>query len=521
MRWRRTLISALSFSLLAPAFTPACGASDGPPPAIAPASTADAGSRSNGSAAPAPAAAESPPRPRCPPVSPPSGPATLASINHFVVIYMENHSFDNLYGEFPGVDGLDAGAAPPPQIAGDGGPYATLPIPPMGLDGKGGQMDANLPNRPFAIEEFIEESAPTRDLHHLFFTEQRQINGGKMNGFVYWSDAKALTMGHYHTMNLPAAREAQNWTLCDHFFHAAFGGSFLNHQFLIAAAPPVWDPAAKPIPASLLDDPAKLTPGAGEGSVWHDKVTNKYYVVNTAFSVNPPWQAHVPVESLIPVQRHKTIGDRLDEAKPHALDWAWYSGGWDDAMAYAEGRPVPDGGLAPATEEFQYHHQPFVYFAEFADRTEARKAHLKDEKEFFVAAASGTLPAVSFVKPVGIDNEHPGYADVLDGDKHLLSLIEAVKCSPNWKDTAIIVTYDEHGGFWDHVPPRVIDAFGPGLRVPTLVISPFAKKGGYVDHTMYDTTSILATIEKRWNLAPLTARDRTATPMDAAFDFAH
>jgi phospholipase C len=119
---------------------------------------------------------------------------------------------------------------------------------------------------------------------------------------------------------------------------------------------------------------------------------------------------------------------------------------------------------------------------------------------------------------VGIDNEHPGYTDVLDGDNHLLSLIKAIENGPNFKDTAIIVTYDEHGGFWDHVAPPNGDTWGPGSRVPAIVISPFAKKGN-VDHTVYDTTSILATIEKRFGLQSLATKDKNAPVMLAPFGF--
>ncbi len=97
-----------------------------------------------------------------------------------------------------------------------------------------------------------------------------------------------------------------------------------------------------------------------------------------------------------------------------------------------------------------------------------------------------------------------------------MELIDAVRNGPDWNDTAIILTYDENGGFWDHVPPPVVDRWGPGSRVPALVISPWAKKH-YVDGTQYDTTSILATIEHRWNLAPLTSRDAHAKDMSNSF----
>ncbi len=125
---------------------------------------------------------------------------------------------------------------------------------------------------------------------------------------------------------------------------------------------------------------------------------------------------------------------------------------------------------------------------------------------------------MAFVKPLGEVNEHPGYANVLSGERHTEELINAVRNGPDWKNTAIIITYDEHGGFWDHVPPPVVDRWGPGARVPTLIISPFARRG-FVDHNRYDTTSILALIEHRWGLEPLSSRDATVNDLTAAFDF--
>src|SRR5262249_47944457 len=121
--------------------------------------------------------------------------------------------------------------------------------------------------------------------------------------------------------------------------------------------------------------------------------------------------------------------------------------------------------------------------------------------------------------PDGVDNEHPNYTDVLTGELHVMDLINAVRNGPNWPDTAIIVTYDENGGFWDHVPPPSVDRWGPGTRIPTIVISPFARRG-YVDKTTYDTASITALIEHRWGLAALGARDAAAQDLSNAFDLA-
>jgi phospholipase C len=322
-----------------------------------------------------------------------------------------------------------------------------------------------------------------------------QIDSGRMDKFALYNSSKGLTMGHYKTAMLPLYPFAKKYTLCDHFFHSGFGCSFFNHIWLIAAAPPRF-PNAPSFMVSRIDSATgrMISDGA---------VTPDGYVVNTTFSVNMPHPKNYDPKQLLPNQTMPTIGDRLSGK---GISWAWYAGGWDSAMA---GHPDPT---------FCYHHQPFVYFASFADGTEAKKKHLRDETEFFAAAESGTLPAVSFVKPLGIDDEHPGYSDVYHGESHAVKLINAVLNGPDGKDALIILTYDENGGFWDHVAPPSIDRWGPGCRIPAIIISPFARKH-YVDHTQYETVSILAFIEKRWDLKPLTDRDKHANPLTGVFDF--
>jgi acid phosphatase len=126
---------------------------------------------------------------------------------------------------------------------------------------------------------------------------------------------------------------------------------------------------------------------------------------------------------------------------------------------------------------------------------------------------------VSWVKPYGAVNEHAGYADVASGDAWLGGLLAEIEASPYWARTAVIVTYDDYGGAYDHVAPPIVDRWGPGPRVPALVVSPWARRG-FVDHTEYNTTSVLKFIEWRWSLPPLTARDAAANNLLAAFDFA-
>jgi phospholipase C len=421
-----------------------------------------------------------------------------AHIDHIVVIYQENWSFDGLYGHFPGADGLaKASAASLNQKAKDGTPLTQAPMPVIGGKPDPAFASADLAAllKPYDVEPFAAAESLTGDLIHRFYTNQLQIDGGKNDKFVAWSDNGGLVMSYYDATKLPEGELAKKYTLFDHFFMGAFGGSFLNHQFLIAARPPVFPNA----PATMVGTP----PDAKGMTVADKNVTPDGYVVNTSFTVNAPHPASADPTTLVPNQTYATIGDRLSDK---GLAWAWYSGGWDDALA---GHP---------SANFQFHHQAFAYFAKYADGTRAKREHLRDENDFLQAAKEGDLPAVAFVKPLGDDNEHPGYATLARGQQHVADLIAALQASPQWKSTLVIVTYDENGGRWDHVAPPVVDRWGPGSRVPTLLISDWAKKG-YVDHTTLDTTAILKLIETRWGLDPLTDRDAKAGNMLSAFQF--
>lgn len=415
-------------------------------------------------------------------------------IQHIIVIYLENHSFDNLYAQFPGANGLAQARLAAPQTNFEGKPFATLP-PVMDTARKQPDMrfPRDLPNQPFAINQYVPADQKTGDLVHRFYQHQAQINGGLNDRFAAVSDAGGLVMGYYEGHNLPLWKYAQKYTLADNFFQAAFGGSFLNHFWLICACTPRYENAPDKVTIKLNAD----------GKLQKDAQVIDGYAVNTLQPSTPPFKTGTSPRNQLPLQPMPTIGDRLAEK---SISWAWYAGGWKDALA---GKPA---------RNFQYHHQPFAYFSRYAAGTAARTKHLKDEADFIQDIDNGTLPAVAFYKPIGDLNEHPGYADLLSGEQHIADLLARIEASPQWKNIAVIVTYDENGGFWDHVAPPVKDRWGPGSRVPALVISPFAKRG-FVDHTEYDTTSILKFIEKRFKLKPLAERDANANDLSNAFDF--
>ncbi len=463
-----------------------------------------------------------------------------AHVKNVVVIYLENRSFNNLFANFPGtqypLSAVPASASA--QKDRNGSVLPTLPkiwggMVPTSQDIAGKkylvseEQIKDLPNAPFKLMDAegnpLPEAVITRDLWHLFYQNQMQINGGKNDGFVAWANSGGMVMGRYGetSKNLGLWKIAEQFTLCDNFFMAAFGGSYLNHQFLISGRTPEYFNAASSAAKtkiSVLEDGStgyRLKPAAdcpasaldGKPTFVNDgAITPDGYAVNT---MAPPYQpsyirpaaggdkqlADPNDASTLPPQTYDTIGDLLS-AK--SVSWAWYGGAWQAAL------DAKGGGEKP---NFQFHHQPFNYFKQFAPGTAARAEHLRDgglgdspiSNKFLADVVAGQLPAVSFYKPQGNLNLHAGYSDVESGDQHVANVIEHLKKSPQWKDMVVVVTFDENGGWWDHVAPPKGDRWGPGSRIPAIVISPYAKKG-QVDHSFYDTTSILRFITRLHDL---------------------
>lgn len=564
--------------------------------------------------------------------------AAANTIDHIIVVYQENWTFDGLYGSFPGANGV-ANASPASlnqidRLSGNllssqlNSPYnnvafvsSTLnPPPPLTADNASGVPDTRVPAGtntllPYLLTPYINPTALTGDIYHRYWQEQFQIYGtiisptsgaseaGNNSGFITWGDNPGLVMSRYDATNLPEGILAQQYTISDNFFHSAFGGSFLNHQFLVSTQAPVYDnmPTSNNGNIAYLDAngifvmntsgtaagkfvrDGSITPVAGDqitvtingssqtitlssanteayvGSA--GTVFDKHYLVNTTRSKNLAGNGENPASASVmpslndsnPADSTRTyianIGDVLSVAN---VSWKWYSGGWNSIVAYSGSNPSPTTSpsyaSANASLQLQYHHQPLAYFDNYAPfdttnlvpaslvggfagmgtggltagqanvtRAANSAAHIQDEANFFADVANNTLPSVVFIKPVGVNNEHPGYAALQTGQAHVASIVQAVQANPTlWAHTAIIITYDEHGGRWDHVTPPTRDIWGPGERVPLIVISPLAKKG-YVDHVSRDTSAILTTIEQRFNVPALTQRDLNATSFFGVF----
>ncbi len=467
-------------------------------------------------------------------------PGGLHKVEHIVVIYAENHSFDNLYGLFPGANGV-ANATPTQttQVDHDGKPLPHLPpvYTPQGKPDP--KYPQGLPNGPFRIDAppigaKFDEIVPSPI--HNYYQNIEQINDGNNNRFVAMTTVGAWAMGYYDASPLKMWQWAREYTLADNFFMGAFGGSFLNHQWLVCACTPVHADAPAAIRAQLdADGRLKRRPGSpqsvmqGPVQVFDGRVTPDGYAVNTS---QPPYQPSGvapaaggnpdladPSHHPSPPQSAKTIGDTLS-AK--SVSWAWYAGGWDQALADGRRDPKEKRAIiyvrADGSPNFQPHHQPFNYFERFAPGSPDRAQHLKDGEDFLQAIDKGALPRVAFYKPAGRLTQHPSYTDIRSGDEHIAAVLERLRNSPQWKSMAVIVTYDENGGYWDHVAPPRADRWGPGTRIPTLIVSPYARRG-YVDHTQYDTTSILKFIQRRFGLEPLPGVRAAMGDLTNAFDF--
>ena len=543
----------------------------------------------------------------------------FGGFKHLVVIYEENHSFDNLYGQWGKVgsrkvNGLaKATPAHTTQVAQNGQPYKCLLQNDVNLttgplsgscgtdsvpqaDGTTVTYTSHFTNKAFSIDKYIKatdttcppidnlfgfpngvlkgQGTPggcTRDLVHKFYQEQYQINGGHQNRYVTGSDAVGLTMGHYKTADLPIYRylhgkKAPHYVIADHFFQAAFGGSYLNHQFLVAAQPPLLSPTST-IPHSVLDGagmvknnyplyrstfPAQdntVTQACGLPTTVAGFACGDWSV-NTSLPATQPTAAYGPKIPLIDDTTHDlTIGDRLSDA---GVSWAWYAGGWDNAAGNVGGRgytngPGPtcaDPTSAPAgpdasgrtrgypycpNKSFQQHHQPLAYFARYAPGTPGRARTSRTSRTSSTRLAPAPCRRSASSSRSASRTSTPATRASRTAATTWSTCSRRSSTGPEGKNTLIVVTYDEFGGQWDHVSPPgkgrsgPHDQFGPGTRIPALIVSS-GLTASSVDHDVYDTTSIMATIEARYGLEPvdhpagIVPRDGRVAPLTHAIN---
>jgi len=522
---------------------------------------------------------------------PPEVRARLKEIEYFIIIYQENRSFDFMFGDFPGANGIPDQVPPQLQFSNnptdpysDGLPYETLPQPKtqelflFGDNILDPRFPDDLPNEPFLMDPFVDSFSPniflssTGDPVHRFYQCIGQINEGEMDKFVAWASTDwpgepavdALIMGYTDQQNSPLLGLAKEYVLNDNFFQSMYGGSAPNHWVLISGQPLRWveglnDPRMQ-VTGGVIKLNAQNLPADKDDDGW---LTPNGWVVNNPQDSGPEWdyKDFLPPPDL---QTNPTIGDRLLDA---GVSWKWYAqyldaipgiNGSDDIneelkdISAMEVELFRDGAaqvgddkavaaynfvldtpgafdlVIGATINGWYTVNPFTYFKNFKVGSQNAKNHLTDITNFKKDLENGTLPQVSFIKHLFPDDEHPADSDLLQGQMAVADIVEQVKNSDIWDKSAIIITYDENGGFWDHVAPpngkgfdNTVEGFkfGPGPRVPCVVVSPFGKKG-YVDSNPYQTTSITRMLEIRYGLEPVNKVTRDSPPLVGWLDVA-
>lgn len=350
-------------------------------------------------------------------VEPQTNDATLpearSPVKRVVVIVMQNRSFDNLFGVFPGANGITP----------DGAGYT--------------QFDAS----GNVVTPHLLTSTDIGDLEHDRQDYLQMWNQGAMDQYAQVNGATAL--GHYNGSTPGVDRLwswAQQYALADNYFASVMSNAPANPLYLVAAA--------------NNDQPSSVQPAFGPCNKSQGQVEPYTF---------------------------RNVGDQLTDRN---IDWGWFHEQLGNCGNY-----VPQ-------------QNPFQYFT-----TTQNSSHIRDLDIFLQRAELGTLPAVSFVQPAPGHTGHPGSGDMAPAFVWLDELLERLRNSPNWESLAVIVVWDESGGWWDHVPPPQVDAQGFGPRVPMMVISPFAKPG-YISSVEMDHVSILRFIQWNWGMGALNNRNR-------------
>ena len=430
---------------------------------------AEGGPQRSPSAAPTPTERRSPSAtPSGDPVLPPQPASTDAAtirlarrkIRHVVFIVKENRTFDTLFGRFPGADGATAG---------------------MTCDGERVPLRRPADDAPGAA--------------HSFVAGITAIDGGRMNCFDEL-DGGAGLQGYvqYHPDQIPNYwAYARHFVLADRFFSSSYGPTAVEHYWLVASQSD-----------RFVDNERPDQGQGGEGAIggYCDDPLERAWSFRHLSSGEVQRVLHLEDASLVrdlqrrfwlerwPCHDIRTLPDLLQR---NGVSWRYY--------------------LAPAPYYDVLRAIPHIRFGPMWN-------DVVDESTFVPDVQGGRLPAVSWVMPPVAVSDHPGYGGLCDGENWTVETIDAIMRSPAWRHTAIVLTWDDFGGFYDHVPPPHVDVYGLGPRVPALIISPWAR-AGTIFHATADFTSVLRMIETIFDLPSLTERDRQADDLLGAFDFRH
>jgi phospholipase C len=415
-------------------------------------------------------------------LSPPESTSGSGYLKHVVLVIQENRTFDNLFATFPGADGTTHGCMKPVSaaiIVGHVRPVSHAVCP---------RGDLNVALKEVDLPEKC-------DFGHSYFNVAIDYDGSLMDGFGFEGGSKAcpgkVGKAVYQYVDprqiAPYWDLAKRWVLADQMFQTQGSGSFTAHQDLIAGSTLINRPQDT---KSLVDYPSRMPWGCDAPS--GTKTTLLVYTVSKL--------KHEYHKGPFPCMTYETLRDLLD-AK--SVSWKYYT------------PPEPDGtgALWNAFDAIEAVREGPQW-----------NTNIAPTNAFFTDVSSGTLPAVSWIVPDDVNSDHPG-PEHDDGPSWVASIVNAIGVSSYWRTTAIVVVWDDWGGFYDHVPPPFFDRWGGlGFRVPMLVVSPYARethpgRPGYISHTQYEFGSILKFIEHIWRVGSLGTTDKRATSIVDCFDF--
>ncbi len=406
-------------------------------------------------------------------------------VKNVIFFVKENRTFDNYFGKFPGANGATSG-----RLC-DGG---TVPLAPL-----------------------LDRISP--DISHAWEAALTAYNDGGMNCFDRITPAKhpdgtPLSYQVADPADIPNYYQlAKTFVLADNFFSSLHGPSFPNHLYTIAAQsggvednPAGAKADAAPTPKVAACNSVTSCPDPGEAGLEPEDVPSLPQKKGVwGCDADPKERVAVldqegEVVEIYPCLDILTLGDVLTEA---GVSW----------KMYAPTAGVDDAGFQGSAGYIWTVYDAIRHMRD----SEAWKEHIVPTEQFAIDARAGNLPSVSWISTPSVVSEHPS-ASTCTGENWTVSLLQALSAGPQWSTSAMFLTWDDFGGFYDHVAPQQIDAYGLGFRVPLIVISPYAKSGT-IDHTKAEFSSVLRFIEADFDLPSLTDRDKNAVDMTQDFDW--
>jgi len=427
---------------------------------------------------------------------------TATPIKHLVVIFQENVSFDHYFATYPSA------------VNTPGEPRFTAAAGTPSVNGLNEALQA--PNNPNSVQPFRlgRDQVQTCDQDHTYTDEQKAANSGLMDKFVEtvgrgagtcadYGKGKGLTMGYYDGNTVTGLwNYAQHFAMSDNSYNTTFGPSTPGALNLVSGQTHGFATTSPAVTANatIIGDPQP----SGDKCNTRDATT----------STDP---------------NNKNVGDLLN-AK--GTTWGWFQGGFADCAA----AHLNVGGVS--SKDYIPHHEPFQYFASTANLQHTPPAtvseighsgpanHQYDLTDFWSSVDARSMPAVSFLKAPANQDGHAGYSSPLDEQRFLVETINRLQRTPDWKSTAVVISYDDSDGWYDHQMSPIVnqsndplhdgltdnstcgtsasriaggfqDRCGYGPRLPLIVVSPYAK-ANFVDHTTTDQSSILRFIEDNW-----------------------